>query len=128
MKFEELPAAVQDELKRKQSALHSRSVNTSYDICFYNERGTRYFKAHRNQRAWTDDRGNSMPFGGGSEWRIYFGAVQFHSQRDPFGGILWELCDGKRFTAKVVDGVKVAIPATLKTKKEVLQLAAALGF
>lgn len=125
MTFNELPTAVQQQLNNERLALKNKNRNDAYTILLYNEQGSRYFYARREQRGWYDTKtGNSMPFGGGSYWRIAYGRVQFEVRKDPLGGKYYELCNGERFT-KAANGTEVlrAVP----TKKDVLDIAKAIG-
>lgn len=65
MKFSELAKEVQDRLIKEKKSLHSKNINTSYEVLVYNEAGSRFFNARRVQGSWQDNRGNHMPFGGG---------------------------------------------------------------
>lgn len=123
MKFNELPMEFQERLNEKRKELKGIKRNTPYQVLVYNEAGTRYFYAYRVCEAWSDNKGHSMPFGGGSHWNVRYGAVQFHRTKDPFGGLDYEWCDGKMYSSKTFeDGVKVEIPSTVSTKKEVLSI------
>lgn len=66
----------------KNSLLESRKnlcsewkENTAYRVCFTNPEGTRYFRAVRCCVSWGDDKGNYMPFGGGTYWKITYGKI-----------------------------------------------------
>lgn len=123
MKFNELPMEFQEKLNKERKVLSGIKCNTSYDILVYNEAGTRYFSAHRICVPWSDDKGHYMPFGGGTHWAIYYGAVQFFRTKNPLGMLDYEWCNGKRFTSKTFeDGSRVEIPSTVSTKKEVLSI------
>lgn len=125
MKFEELPAEKQKALNRERQQLKGKCTNTPYIIHIYNADGTRYFYARRCCEAWSDpNTGNSMPFGGGSHWRISYGAVQFERYTNPVGERDYRLCDGKRY-GKSANGTP--IPCVLATKKEVLSLINQIG-
>ena len=77
MNLYELPVNIVESLLRKRDSLYSDwYVNNAYEVCFTNEDGTRYFYAKRNCIAYGDDKGNYMPFGGGSEWRISYGVIK----------------------------------------------------
>lgn len=124
MKFKELPIEWQEQLTHDRKRLAGRNINTNYAIVCYNATGTRYFRARRVQRAWNDDKGNSMPFGGGSYWTVAYGAVQFKACRNCMGEREYELCDGERYTSSANGTV---IPARVATKKEVLEILKAIG-
>jgi hypothetical protein len=123
MKFNELPMEFQERLNEERKELRGLKCNTPYRIHIYNEDGTRYFYARRVCEAWSDDKGHSMPFGGGTHWNICYGAVQFYRTKNPLGMLDYKWCDGKRFTSKTFeDGSRVEIPSTVSTKKEVLSI------
>ena len=111
MKFEELPAEVQQQLAQQRAEL-------------YNADGTRYIEAVRCCKSWNDDKGHAMPFGGGTYWTIRYGAVQWQTRKDPLGGKAYELCNGKQY-GKSRNGVE--IPNRLNTKKEVIALIKSIG-
>ena len=67
--------------------LHNRSINSAYEVLLYNQPGTRYFHARRHQNSWYDDKGNYMPFGGGSEWTLQGSIKETH----PFSSILYRI-------------------------------------
>ena len=115
MKFSELPQETQDFLKLQMSLLHDKRINNAYHVLLYNEKGTRYFYARRMSIAtkWAG-------FGGGSYWKVTYGAVGFHGTRNPVGEIDYELCDGGAFS-KSANGT--VIPTEVGTKKEVIALA-----
>ena len=64
-----------------------------------------------------------MPFGGGSEWTLQYGCIGF-SRKKQVMGYDYELCRGKTYS-KSANGT--IIPASVKTKKEVLSIAKAIG-
>ena len=92
-------------------------------VLLYNQPGTRYFHARRHQNSWYDDKGNYMPFGGGSEWTLQYGCIGF-SRKKQVMGYDYVLCRGKTYS-KSANGT--IIPASVKTKKEVLSIAKAIG-
>lgn len=124
MKLAELPQEAQEQLKFERTTLKHKCINTAYRIELYNEQGTRYFVASRCCQSWNDDKGNYMPFGGGSYWSIQYGAVQFRSYKSCVGTREYELCNGKRY-GKSANGTE--IPSRLNTKKEVLELVKKIG-
>lgn len=124
MKISELPAEVQERLARKRQALARKKVDTPYEIELYNADGTRYFRARRVQHAWGDDKGNAMPFGGGSHWSVAYGAVQASIYRSPIGTVEYELGLGMTFR-RSANGTD--IPKTVATKKEALDIAKAIA-
>lgn len=124
MKFSELPIEVQERLNKEQKALVHKNINTAYNICLYNEKGTRYIVATRVCRPWSDDKGNYMPFGGGTSWNIKYGMIGFCSFRNPIGLRDYELCKGKTFT-KSANGT--IIPTSLPKKSDVIDLIKSIG-
>ena len=128
MKFTELPIEFQEKLNKERENYKGLKRNTGYEVLVYNESGTRYFYAVRCQMAWSDNRGNSMPFGGGSYWKVVYGAVQFRATRTPLGDRDYEWCQGKTFSSRTrEDGTVVEINHHIGTKKEVMELIKALG-
>ncbi len=81
------------------------------------------FSARRHQSSWQDDKGNYMPFGGGSEWTIRYGCIGF-VRRKQVMGYDYEL-DYGRVYSKSANGT--IIPSSVKTKKEVLSIAKSIG-
>lgn len=124
MKFSELAKEVQERLIKERNNLHSKNINTSYEVLVYNEAGTRFFNARRVQGSWQDNRGNYMPFGGGSKWNIKYGEVGWRSFRNPVGEVDAELCMGRLF-GKSSNGTQ--IPKSVGSKKEVLALINQIG-
>lgn len=124
MKFEELPAEVQQQLAQQRAELAGKRINTAYRVELYNADGTRYIEAVRCYKSWNDDKGHAMPFGGGTYWTIRYGAVQWQTRKDPLGGKAYELCNGKQY-GKSRNGVE--IPNRLNTKKEVIALIKSIG-
>lgn len=124
MKLSELPADVQQHLAKQRNELSGKRINTAYRVELYNADGTRYFQAIRRCKSWIDDKGNYMPFGGGTHWIVRYGAVQWTTRKDPLGGKAYELCNGKQY-GKSANGTE--IPKSLKTKKDVLELVNRIG-
>lgn len=124
MKFSELAKEVQDRLIKEKKSLHSKNINTSYEVLVYNEAGSRFFNARRVQGSWQDNRGNHMPFGGGSKWIIQYGEIGFRTYRNPCGEVDAELCMGRVF-GKASNGTQ--IPKSVGSKKEVLELINQIG-
>lgn len=123
MKFNELPIETQQRLNRERLELYKQSINSAYEVLLYNQAGTRYFHARRHQYSWNDDKGNYMPFGGGSEWTVKYGVIGFSRERQVFG-YDYELRQGKCY-AKSANGT--VIPASVKSKQEVISIAKAIG-
>lgn len=124
MIFSELPIEVQEKLNKEKKELHKNRKNDSYYILLYNEEGTRYVECHRISIPYSDNRGNYMPFGGGSCWDIRYGKMAYRKQKHLIGnGFDWVLCKGDRFTS--VNGYE--IPKQVKTKKEVIEVIKRIG-
>lgn len=124
MKLTELPQEVQGQLAFERTTLKHKCINTAYRVELYNEEGTRFFTARRCCCCWNDDKGHSMPFGGGSYWLIAYGCVQFRAYKSCVGTREYELCNGKCY-GKSANGTE--IPSRLATKKEVLALVKQIG-
>jgi hypothetical protein len=124
MKFEELPIETQEKLRGERENLFHKNINDPYHIEVYNKKGTRYLVATRAQKSWNDNKGNYMPFGGGSEWTVRYGEVQFRGYINPVGKRDYELCNGKEYR-KSLNGTE--IPKKIGTKKEVLELIKKIG-
>lgn len=124
MTFNELPIETQEHLNKEREDLKGKSVNTPYMIHLYSKDGSRYFYARRVCEAWSNTKGNYMPFGGGSHWRMSYGRVQFERFRNPVGETDYRLCDGKTY-GKSANGT--VIPRELGTKKEVLAVIKSIG-
>lgn len=123
MKFSELPIDTQQRLNDERSKLSNRSINNANEVLLYNQSGSRFFSARRHQRPWQDDKGNYMPFGGGSEWTVRYGCVGFARKKQVIG-YDYELVEGKLYS-KSSNGT--VIPSSVKTKKEVLSIAKSIG-
>lgn len=124
MNFSDLPQAIKDRLNIEVLDLCNHNTNTPYEVLLYNEQGSRYFYARRICESWSDDKGNYMPFGGGTKWKICYGRVQFKAYKNPVGEKDYELVDGLTYT-KSANGTN--IPSYLKTKKDVLELIKNIG-
>lgn len=128
MKFSELPMEFQEKLNKERENYKGLKINTGYEVLIYNETGTRYLHARRCCMAWSDNKGNAMPFGGGSYWKVVYGAIQFRATKNPLGGRTYEWCEGKQFSSRTrEDGTVVEINHHIGTKKEVMELVKALG-
>lgn len=123
MKFNELPIEIQQRLNSERLELCKYPINSAYEILLYNQAGTRYFYARRHQSSWYDDKGNYMPFGGGSEWSIKYGCVVFSRERQVIG-FDYELRHGKCYS-KSANGT--VIPVSVKSKQEAINIAKAIG-
>lgn len=123
MKFSELPTDTQQRLNDERSKLSNRTINNAYEVLLYNKSGTRFFSARRHQSSWQDDKGNYMPFGGGSEWTVRYGCIGF-VRRKQVMGYDYELGYGRVYS-KSANGT--VIPSSVKTKKEVYDVAKAIG-
>ena len=111
MKFSELPIETQKQLLKERDELSNKSVNTPYRIHVYSFDGKRYLTAVRRQRSWSDNRGNYMPFGGGSYWDVTYGEVNFRRFRNPVGEWDYELVDGNVIRKFIQDTKKEVISA-----------------
>lgn len=126
MNLKDLPQNIQNELIEARGQLHiTMTKNDPYNITLVNTEGTRYFCAHRHCESWSDDKGNSMPFGGGSHWIIAYGDVRWDRRRNPVGeyDYFWVLSN-KRYK-RSMNGTE--IPGRVATKKEAIAIAQAIG-
>lgn len=127
MTLSDLPQEIQDKLNEERKLLHEKwKRNEAYYVSFANKEGTRYFRARRVCKSWNDDKGNYMPFGGGTYWRISYGAILWDRRKDPVGE--WEYfwtMSGKKVYSKSKNGTE--IPHMAETKKEVMAIAKAIG-
>ena len=121
MKFSELKQEYQQDLNRQIDKLVGSTKNTPYMIDVYTR--TRHFYARRVCKCWSDDRGSSMPFGGGSYWMVVYCSLAFSRMIDPCGGVYYEIVNGQQFSRK-----GDLIIENKESKKEVLELAKKLGF
>lgn len=126
MELKDLPISVQEELLAERTLLHTKwKVNTAYKVLFTNLEGTRYFSATRECIPYYDNKGNYMPFGGGTQWRIKYGRILWSIGKDPMGGkTYWWLASGKTFS-KSINGT--VIPTKVSTKKEVMEIVKKIG-
>lgn len=124
MKFSELSKEIQEKLIKEKKNIRSKNINSSYEVLVYNEAGSRFFNARRVQDSFQDNRGNYMPFGGGSKWNIQYGEIGFRTYRNPCGEMDAELCMGRLF-GKAKNGTQ--IPKSVGSKKEVLALIDQIG-
>lgn len=126
MKLSDLVPEIKERLLAERPMLHETwKENTPNRICLTNAEGTRYFIASRKHLAWNDDKGNYMPFGGGSIWLVRYGKIKFRVTNDPFGQPEYSwYCSGEVF-GKSANGT--VIPQQLSTKKEVLDLIKKIG-
>ena len=120
----ELPVEIQTALRDERILLHSTwKRNDSYNVCFTDKDGTRFFTATRKCiPSYVTDR----PFGGGSYWVVRYGKILWSSKPSPLGTIMYEYYwkKGSCFN-KAKNGTE--IPNMVATKKEVLALAKAIG-
>ena len=126
MKFSELPKDIQDRLLKEKANLCKRNINTPYEVSLYSKKGSYYFKARRVVESWSDDKGNYMPFGGGSFWTIRIGKVNLARVKQVMG-YDYEFVDGETFSKAVIDGETCLIPSKVKTKKEVVNIVSKLS-
>lgn len=122
MKLSELPQQVQDQLLAERVKLHeTRKANDAWHIAFVNEDGTRYFEAYRKN--------DFTRFSGGcccGWWNIRYGKVLWDRRKQLLGDdydYFW-VFSGKMFS-KSQNGTE--IPRSVRTKKEVLAIAKAIG-
>lgn len=126
MTLNDLDFDIKNKLVEQRKELCSKwKKNDSYNICFTNEEGTRYFRATRVVSSWNDDKGNYMPFGGGSCWKIRYGKIKWATEKDPLGGTVYSWVQSRETFSKSVNGT--VIPNEVKTKKEVLEIAKQIG-
>lgn len=127
MKFIELPKETQEQLLKERKELHNQNIDCSYSVHLYNEEGTRIFRATRICKEWGDNKGHSMPFGGGSYWKILYGKTKIVYKINPIGEKDFYWVEGKQFTAITTKKGTVQIPKELNTKKEVIELVKKIG-
>lgn len=122
MKLSDLPQDVQDKLLEERKELHkTEHCNTPWRVAFVNKEGTRYFLAWR--------RNDFSRYSGGSIygwWNVRYGKVLWDRRKQPLGNdydYFW-VFSGNTF-GKSQNGTE--IPREVHTKKEVLELAKAIG-
>lgn len=118
MNLSELPQDVQDELlAERKELLHTRKVNTPWQVVFVNKEGTRYFKAWRKNdyQKWS---------GCSGWWNVRYGRIQWSSERTPLGDYEYFWMFSKTFS-KSQNGTE--IPREVHTKKDVLEIAKKIG-
>ena len=126
MLLSELDQKVQEQLLSERAELSTKWYkNTPYEVSFTNLEGTRYFTAVRKQDPWNDDKGNYMPYGGGSRWHICYGKILWSTGKDPFGGKTYFWKRTSQLFAKSSNGT--VIPQSVATKKEVIEIAKRIG-
>lgn len=122
MTLSELPLEIQEQLRNERAVLHTKWYqNTPYDVCFTNLEGTRFFRACRISIPYSDDKGNYMPFGGGSKWRISYGKILWDIRKDPLGGKEYYWKKTNQLFRKSANGTE--IPATVSKKADVMDIA-----
>ena len=123
MKISELPKDKAEKLLKAQKALHvTMREDNSYHVVRVNKEGTRYFEAHRVSMSYSPN----MPFGGGSYWRIRYGAMGWCRRKDMVGNdyhCIWFKTSQTFSKSRTC----IDIPATLNTKKEVMALLKQIG-
>jgi len=127
MNLIDLPQEIQEQLREDRKQLHTTmAVNDPYNIIMVNREGTRYFEARRICQSWSDNKGNYMPFGGGTYWSIAYGAILWDRRRNPVGEFdyEWVRSRSKAF-GKSQNGT--IIPKRVDTKKEALAIAKQIG-
>ena len=122
MKLQDLPQDIQDKLLKERAVLYkTMRANDAWHVACVNKEGTRYFEAWRKN--------DFSKWSGGSIhgwWRVRYGKVLWDSRPWPLGGgkdYFW-VFSNKTFK-KSVNGTE--IPTEVHTKKEVLELAKAIG-
>lgn len=127
MTLQDLPQEIQNKLRSSRLELHNTwKCNDAYHVCFTDATGTRYFAADRVCMAWNNNHGAYMPFGGGTYWKIRYGKILWDRRKDALGydyEYFW-VRSGKIFN-KSANGTDV--PKTVGTKKEVMEIAKAIG-
>lgn len=125
MLLTDLEQSVQDQLRNERESLYSTWFrNTPYEVLFTNKEGTRYFNAIRKQAWWNDNKGHAMPFGGGSEWHIFYGKILWTTRKNPVGGKDYYWTQSSQIFGRSTNGT--VIPRTVATKREVLAIAKAI--
>lgn len=126
MNISELDLEIQNKLLSSRKELHNEwKRNTQYEVVFTNIEGTRYFRAMRKQLSYSDNKGNYMPFGGGSIWHVRYGCIVWNREVNfRVEEYKWIESSRKIFN-KSSNGT--IVPSRLKTKKEVLELAKRIG-
>lgn len=126
MLLSDLDQKVQEKLLKERAELSTKwHKNTPYEVSFTNLEGTRFFKAVRKQDSWSDDKGNYMPYGGGSHWYICYGKILWATERDPFGEKTYYWKKSNQTFGKSSNGT--VIPKLVATKKEVMDIAKQIG-
>jgi hypothetical protein len=126
MKLQDLPQEIQGRLNAERVLLSKCWYkNDSYHITLVSEDGRRFFTAVRKQSPYCNSKGAYMPFGGGSEWHLAYGVVQFDYETEPMGnGKKYFWTKGKTY-GKSANGT--VIPKKVNTKEEVLEIAKQIG-
>lgn len=126
MLLSDLDQKVREKLLKERAELSTKwHKNTPYEVSFTNLEGTRFFKAVRKQDSWSDDKGNYMPYGGGSRWYISYGKILWATGRDPLGGEKYFWKRTSQLFAKSSNGT--VIPKSVATKNEVMDIAKQIG-
>lgn len=121
MKLSDLPLDVQTKLRQERAELYkTRHVNTPWNVAFVNKEGTRYFSAWRKN--------DFAKWSGGSMhgwWCVRYGKVLWDRRKQPLGDdydYFWVFSETFRKSANGTE-----IPREVHTKKEVLEIAKAIG-
>lgn len=121
MQLKDLPQEIQDKLLEERKQLCEKwHRNTPWEVCFVNKEGTRYFHAYRKN----DFAGQGCMCGW---WLVRYGEIRWRHTRKVFWGIVdetYEWVESKGY-AKSKNGTQ--IPPDVHTKKEVLEIAKAIG-
>lgn len=116
----DLPEDIQSKLRGQRLKLKDEWYqNDSYNICFVNNEGTRYFRATRKALS-----GQYGPFGGGSQWIISYGKILFGVGQVIMGIPQYEW-KKSGIMSKSKNGT--IIPKVVNTKKEALEIAKSIG-
>ena len=122
MNLNELPQNIQDQLREERTQLYINwRKNTSHEICFTNKEGTRYFYAKRK----LDNPTPGMGCYGSSTWRVSYGKILWEIRTIGWGIEYYEWVMTNQKFGKAANGT--VIPSRIKTKKEVMDVAKAIG-
>ena len=120
MNLSELPQNIQDQLREERTQLYIKwRKNTPHEICFTDKAGTRYFYAKRKLDSTL---GGAY---GSSTWHVAYGKILWDIRTIGYGIEYheWKMTNQK--FGKSSNGT--VIPSRIKTKKEVMAVAKAIG-
>lgn len=122
MTLQDLPEDVQQKLLSERVKLwQTMHANDAWHVAFVNKEGTRYFEAYR--------RNDFTRWSGGSMhgwWRVRYGKVLWDRSKQPIGNdydYFWVFSN--HTFKRSMNGTD--IPKEVHTKKEVIELAKAIG-